>query len=1186
MLDDFLDIVNQVLGFLDGANAQDFPGSCFTAIAAAFATQGYWIHSDMLYLVGGTSFEHFAILIYLCAAIGGLAGMALGAPPKLYLWFFIGPAVYHFLIGATVDVKGVAWKVAGRVQDMNYVSRLASTGVRSDRVQKRIDFGYHDGEITIGLEDVYQVAWFFAELDGVVSDTIQTMTDWLGVYSVSTNDADLKEKKWYLLSNLKWGFLDTITSARINTPGLRHALVFFANKECGRTLNKLIDPALLGRANSAESALIPPRLFYAPEAAPGAGGTPAATSLYDNVKASLNAHSIAVPSNFKALFTTSVDAGLRKALEGGSYQWSDPGGAPSGTTITTSAQLFAGDEISCSKYLDLLIHGLRWESGNIFTNLVGKLPNLTAQTPGAASPTPGAPTLSVDQDSKLLVSSMLHGWDLRKKDPFNATETGTALTADEQQQYLVNMIFLHMLKNELMIAGPGLNFNPARMASDKASQKFVEAYQATVGSKNKYGEVYTWAMMMPYLQGTVLYLLAFAYPFVCMFILIPGWHKIIFTWANFWIWVKVWDLGFAIVMLLERSVWATLGNTVKASKLNPFIVQMSEWGTYKFAAVTGAGAAGGASYSPYAVTLFDGAAGAAADANTSITNSLKMIERGISLFSSLDFDLQNSYYIYIMAALYFAVPAITGQIVLGAKAAVAGLVTSAFTSMAQETGAKAGAGFLGELQKRVDASAQSAYQAMTADALGRPTLDKNGNPTQPSLLAKALGAQNRGQAAALDSNVLGQFKQGVGAQAGLMNTMFQRRLSDAKFGSDNTLIAARNPLAFTGIGLTEAAGVTDFFSVLGGLKAEGGPASRAAIPGVGGPGMTPGFNPGQMSGAPLGMAGVRAGLSAALSGGVGDTNGAALNMGSGAGGGGAGLSPEQAAIMQRALQASGGGRAGLSGNPFGTVGGILLGGVHSFAEMVGNSQQYALQRQQSNVGALFQAQQSGLAVQEFGYKAEADRLNSEGQRLNMYAQGAAMENAFMERSQWAINSAGTLAAMGIQGPTVGELSTDSMYLAKAGYAGKDAYEAANFFADGGAYQTSAQGAYQELKGNFDFGKMYGYYSGNIKADGPVGEMREGFGRFRDALDRNDIKLGNIGNLFSAVPRIVGSDVYGAARIDRDTGKVIYGDELASGRNIPAPQPSGSGIGTPAGQLGSTMPGPIPQSRTSPFQPKP
>jgi hypothetical protein len=52
-------------------------------------------------------------------------------PPKGYVWFFLGPSLYLFLIGTTQEVRGVDWVVANRQQPIAEVWRDAEVVVRS-----------------------------------------------------------------------------------------------------------------------------------------------------------------------------------------------------------------------------------------------------------------------------------------------------------------------------------------------------------------------------------------------------------------------------------------------------------------------------------------------------------------------------------------------------------------------------------------------------------------------------------------------------------------------------------------------------------------------------------------------------------------------------------------------------------------------------------------------------------------------------------------------------------------------------------------------------------------------------------------------------------------------------------------------------------------------------------------------
>ena len=139
----------------------------------------------------------------------------------------------------------------------------------------------------------------------------------------------------------------------------------------------------------------------------------------------------------------------------------------------------------------------------------------------------------------------------------------------------MKLIFAHIVRNEVALAPRLVNLR--YRASDKALND-MKAYQRSTGSKAKYGELYTWALMIPYIQGILMFLLALGYPFACLMVIMPGHQKTIVTWASFWLWVKLWDVGFAIVMSIERSVWAMLGNGAQITKVFDRIVQMMHFG--------------------------------------------------------------------------------------------------------------------------------------------------------------------------------------------------------------------------------------------------------------------------------------------------------------------------------------------------------------------------------------------------------------------------------------------------------------------------------------------------------------------------------------------------------------------------------------------------------------------------------
>ncbi|MDC0359047.1 hypothetical protein OAO01_09545, partial [Oligoflexia bacterium] len=105
------------------------PAAAFTAVGAAFETIGYWVQADLIDYLTMTSFGLWAPMLYILAAFGGMIGMAMGAPPKTYLWFFIGPAIYAWLLDTRTLVDGVEWVVGTERQDQRVVWRLSEVGI-------------------------------------------------------------------------------------------------------------------------------------------------------------------------------------------------------------------------------------------------------------------------------------------------------------------------------------------------------------------------------------------------------------------------------------------------------------------------------------------------------------------------------------------------------------------------------------------------------------------------------------------------------------------------------------------------------------------------------------------------------------------------------------------------------------------------------------------------------------------------------------------------------------------------------------------------------------------------------------------------------------------------------------------------------------------------------------------------
>jgi hypothetical protein len=716
-----LELINNLLQANDVVTCESTGGVCpataFNAVAAAFATQGYFMQAEMLHALLGTDFSVWAPFIYLIAAAGGIISLALGAPPKMYLWFFIGPGIYDWLVQTRAPTHGVQWQVAQVPQDQRAVWRLAHVGLLNSPLVDRLESEGPDTRYEQS-SNVKQAKWcerpaepvyvsnFFLWFDDIVSYSVQrfvTLTgisktsfegsqDKMGVLPLPGNNSDTNN--WYLVADKKWVILDSITSARISNAGLRDAFHSFLSSECGDELSKAIDHTNFISASKSSAQLpcsVMRHTFVDEIRRTKEPCTNSAAPYYQDsyvlVWDALRQKTVPVAEGSRRLFQDDSVGSFIHFLNGI--------GDNTGTALKAFYQNQTEQE--CHQSFFTIIQAFRWEAAQILHQMKYSGP------------------LGMNADT--LLYNLFYGWSVR-------TEVGGALVEkNELEQWTTDLIFVHLLRNELAVA--------PRVADKKYTnelnlQTYSQNFVAQTGAKTKYGEVYSWARMVPYLQGVMLYLLALAYPFACVMIVMPGYHKLLFTWMSFWVWVKIWDVGFAIVTVLERSLWAMLGSSTKMNFVSPLVYQMKDWGKIEYTpwcpvgGKPGGGLADKECFADMAKSLSCNVIPdiKASDAAGSLWwHMAALFDRALLLGSNLDLDVANGYYIYLMSALYFAVPAATGQLVLGAKAGVAGMVNGLIQGVQQDGGRGTSSGFLGNFRGQTAAGAAATRQEAHAKGM-------------------------------------------------------------------------------------------------------------------------------------------------------------------------------------------------------------------------------------------------------------------------------------------------------------------------------------------------------------------------------------------------------------------------------------------------------------------------------------
>ncbi|NLF25029.1 MAG: conjugal transfer protein TraG, partial [Deltaproteobacteria bacterium] len=484
-------------------------------------------------------------------------------------------------------------------------------------------------------------------------------------------------------------------------------VTFFAS-ECGDTIAKYISKSKYVSAAHAKGAKLPSTVF---KEGIYTGGSNTIDKLVEELKSTI----IPVPGAFVSL--------LADKSSGGSL----PKFSNALNVDSPQSMRF----IDCNYYLWVLVQGFRWEAGHIYNQVI-------------------AEGTDAGIEASQVVDTFLYGWRIGyKRDSKGSAEK---LSPEDQAQYIINLILLHLFRNEWAMTPSPVN---PRFSSSERSENYASAYMRNVGSKSKYGELYTWAKLMPFIQGVLLYILIAAYPFVCIVIVIPGWWKSMFTWMGFYAWAKSWDAGFAIVMSIERSIWAMLGNSSDAAQFNQIVASMRNLGqvriddgeTLATAEYTASCAMDKLLHcvEPFVRTVEEQTMGKA----------IETLDKGLLMAARLDLDLANAYYIYIMSALYFAVPAITGQILLGAKAGASGMISTMVGGSAQEGGRGAGSSFTSEAGTRGHHAVASVNQAGFARELRQSGLAMGALTAGNQALKQDLRAAEAGTGNALNEQLQG-----------------------------------------------------------------------------------------------------------------------------------------------------------------------------------------------------------------------------------------------------------------------------------------------------------------------------------------------------------------------------------------------------------------------------------------------
>lgn len=146
--------------------------------------------------------------------------------------------------------------------------------------------------------------------------------------------------------------------------------------------------------------------------------------------------------------------------------------------------------------------------------------------------------------------------------PQSSTNDARAMTSRLQ-----SVVARYVLRNEITTQGfTGLMLRNRSDLGVNASVEIVDDYdlhrveQARVSTMewSEKTRMMSAAENLPYYQGLLLYFLGLSFPFFALMLLVPGKHSGFILWFVLWLWVKSWDIGIAVVALLDQLIFTLL----------------------------------------------------------------------------------------------------------------------------------------------------------------------------------------------------------------------------------------------------------------------------------------------------------------------------------------------------------------------------------------------------------------------------------------------------------------------------------------------------------------------------------------------------------------------------------------------------------------------------------------------------
>lgn len=524
----------------------NFIGSSSTLVGAAYETAGYYYQSYLLDVFSSPFGSSVGALFYLIGILIVLFSILLKGHHNFSPWLLLGPALFFSSVFIRTPTKGANWKFAGEQRNAKSLQETVEAALPN-----------------IQTASPAQISYLFSWYNELVSSTIQQT---VRVLNARRKNTDLKFLIWAQL------YGNTI-SAELKDPAFRELLHKALLGQCQELLQSGREMADV--TNPSEKRCKAAQTYY-----PLAFRPQQLSSQAVQYVASLK---VDFPEIFEMQIISSPYDEVQKALE---TLERGPGGE-----CTVDGMKYDGKN---RKYVQEYMDKVNKQEDAIRARIQQSLGkdggirnSADANAVRASAPDRQAKIaieagkisqeLHTCHDVWRFVYGGLHIQALRTVK--SVVERGAAqgvpgdelrqelqaLTRQQSMDGVYQAIARRIFQNEYhssITAGLATRYEhraketPEFILPEQSKLRETESIRRESIRLQEKTRLMSVALSLPYYQGLGLYFLSLAFPFAALLLLVPGQHGGFFTWFMLWFWLKSWDIGYAVVMLLDDILYS------------------------------------------------------------------------------------------------------------------------------------------------------------------------------------------------------------------------------------------------------------------------------------------------------------------------------------------------------------------------------------------------------------------------------------------------------------------------------------------------------------------------------------------------------------------------------------------------------------------------------------------------------